>query len=913
MEVLNLKVTDNEKLHTRTKRGSAATNLLSASPTSNTKFIYYSFQYIPKKRYIMLFKKSQVTLFIILGLILVLTLGIFLYIAKTGTETPFETVSQTTITDKHSLKVYVEECIKQVSLDPIVLIGKHGGLITSITYKKFEGTTINYLCTEKNNIPCINSLLLKQDMEKELSRELKNNIDYCLNFEALERQGFRITKGEKQTNTIITNKKIIFTLNYPLTLSKDNTELTINTFTREIENPLGELYLLVTDIINSETSTNQFNNVEFIKQNPGILIQKHKPYPDIIYTLEKDEYIFQFALEGTDTVSTLTQFAYTIDQEGCCYINNTCYSNTLKAHCDLRQGYYESWPCECSNNHKQTTQNTESLEDYKSCDNKQHGESWCEYDSIVGRSYDYVGTRHYLHYCIDGEEYIEPCRDYREELCTEKLNPDLTTEATCRVNRWQDCSKCTTEECCEDTTLRDCYWRDWIDTEKKCSPFVPPGFKFWDYNGMEVCNFVNEEKYCEGFSCPNKWIDDSAVFCYSQGDCGNYRNVNDKLTKYGYFNSDFSDKPRDYVYLEKGNTKKGDEFVVALPLTTTEQAQLSSTTFVESKENLIQLISAVYEYIDSISYVSVSDFLNPFTPKPELEILDISICSVWQAPRGGKHCDLCTEDQEKPCTEYKCKSLGQECIYEEPEGIPNCYKKPEEDSEPISIQINTELLSENYQINSKILSIDKKQINGYEITPAIIPHKPFTFGIKTNKETICTIHYTPRIEYINLPLFFLGEPIYSTEHNVTLRMPPRLSFPQKVMDVMNITTITEFAEILEKPRELIDTYKERFSTIFAAYKLVTGTDPEELSEPFVDDALYFISLTGDLLPFYKELAITIIERFEQGGYILFIQCTDRSGNTNEEDIFIEFEIDEKTADTFPPEIISTSPQKKIPS
>jgi len=41
-------------------------------------------------------------------------------------------------------------------------------------------------------------------------------------------------------------------------------------------------------------------------------------------------------------------------------------------------------------------------------------------------------------------------------------------------------------------------------------------------------------------------------------------------------------------------------------------------------------------------------------------------CQPWQAPTGGENCNKCNEG-ELPCTEYKCKSLGQACEVRENE------------------------------------------------------------------------------------------------------------------------------------------------------------------------------------------------------------------------------------------------------
>ncbi|MDP3728181.1 MAG: hypothetical protein Q8R18_01875 [bacterium] len=144
---------------------------------------------------------------------------------------------------------------------------------------------------------------------------------------------------------------------------------------------------------------------------------------------------------------------------------------------------------------------------------RRNGESWCVYDSRPGQALDAVGSRHYRHLCINGEEIVEPCTDYREQLC---MNGVLTNEvlgnleglnlgdgeyveAACRENR-NDCSACNSPEslserydCCGNEDLRDCFWKESENVPLEfslspsaddtpygvCLPQVPPGLKFW--------------------------------------------------------------------------------------------------------------------------------------------------------------------------------------------------------------------------------------------------------------------------------------------------------------------------------------------------------------------------------------------------------------------------------------------------
>ena len=37
-------------------------------------------------------------------------------------------------------------------------------------------------------------------------------------------------------------------------------------------------------------------------------------------------------------------------------------------------------------------------------------------------------------------------------------------------------------------------------------------------------------------------------------------------------------------------------------------------------------------------------------------------CKAWQAPSGGDDCEKCNGDPLKPCSEYRCGSLGAACV-----------------------------------------------------------------------------------------------------------------------------------------------------------------------------------------------------------------------------------------------------------
>lgn len=58
---------------------------------------------------------------------------------------------------------------------------------------------------------------------------------------------------------------------------------------------------------------------------------------------------------------------------------------------------------------------------------RDNGESWCVYEGPTGEYFDRPGSRHYRFTCLNGEEIIEPCRNFREEVCIQS-NPESSTE-----------------------------------------------------------------------------------------------------------------------------------------------------------------------------------------------------------------------------------------------------------------------------------------------------------------------------------------------------------------------------------------------------------------------------------------------------------------------------------------------------
>ena len=205
-------------------------------------------------------------------------------------------------------------------------------------------------------------------------------------------------------------------------------------------------------------------------------------------------------------------------------------------------------------------------DDYTEDNPRKNGESWCGYLGNAGPGMDLPGSKHYLHSCINGQEQIQSCVDYRESICLQSKLVDnsgkpIMTTANCIPNKAEDCTSQKTKYDCENAQARICLWsapHGWMDTVNKildeykkadkdsvlkdygsliqeekdktekngiCIPLVPLGTQFWDSesDAKIICDAGDSKK--SGIIKPVKtvWASGSETLDYEwdcEGGCG---------------------------------------------------------------------------------------------------------------------------------------------------------------------------------------------------------------------------------------------------------------------------------------------------------------------------------------------------------------------------------------------------------
>lgn len=213
----------------------------------------------------MIFKKGQVTAFVIVGLIAVAIIFV-LFLFNKGSVSLREQ-------DFDNPEIYLSSCIRErarVVIDKM-LIG--GGFVDSTDKILFKSNEITYLCKNINNFePCINQYpLYVSQLEKEFNKKIKEDAEQCFSSlkEELENRNYELTSS---SNLIVEAKLkpeiVELVLKNDITISKSGESKKFSQFNTYIPTKLQGIGFVVNEIVNQEARWCHFSNDGFMLLYP---------------------------------------------------------------------------------------------------------------------------------------------------------------------------------------------------------------------------------------------------------------------------------------------------------------------------------------------------------------------------------------------------------------------------------------------------------------------------------------------------------------------------------------------------------------------------------------------------------------------------------------------------------------------
>ena len=232
-------------------------------------------------------KKSQITVFVLLGLVIIITIALLFYL-RSSTIKVKPPVENLEVTDEiKPIQTYVVNCLKENSKEALIKIGQNGGYInvtgmkiSPVPYDSdallFEPQIMPYWYhirdCQSSSIGCVDSLkppLCDEEdacvinskgpnsIEEQLSKYIESTIERCADFSVFENL-FDINAGTIDVTTIIREDFIEFQLSYPLKItsksSGQKTEIPFFVTNQNIK--FKEVYELATDITQQEIDNN---------------------------------------------------------------------------------------------------------------------------------------------------------------------------------------------------------------------------------------------------------------------------------------------------------------------------------------------------------------------------------------------------------------------------------------------------------------------------------------------------------------------------------------------------------------------------------------------------------------------------------------------------------------------------------
>jgi len=902
-------------------------------------------------------RKSQISVYIIIGVVVLIGIITVTYIRQsTQTGQAEERIERATTApfDKEQFNAFIESCIRDVSEPLLDNISYNGGTLNVTQYRMYYDyyfnesynpddppkiyypVKYNYHCINdpSQQFGCINQFYSRPKIQAELNGAILNGLKECIDLQRFKRQ-FTITNGSMNVTTKIGVTDIDVTLNWPLTVSKGDYRDKMEEFSVKFHIELGKMIDLAANITNNEIKGRIDGETYFdtddwmFKHGAEIKIYRHKLYPDTLYKLKKYNkrtqqiLLFHFAIQNDDTIGKVGQKLAQPGSFGVCRTpERGCYENTPSAICqDYDSFFHGSMPDDCNGLSTYSDQMCSGRQ-CRDCgsDGKggiyKHGESWCEYDGLVGNGMDYVGSRHYRRMCIDGEMFFEECRDYREELCT-SYQEGYLRRAACRTNRWQDCTLQRNKTRCLNRQKRDCVWDENLTkadgkpfgghgmfdsnpiarnfSNDRCHPYVAPGLKFWQPQSMTVCQLAYEQWKCDWYSCPTSWTDSTAMYCHKQGDCGNYYNIMDNFTDRGFANSNGGE--RRSVYPPAGFAWSGWGYNITLPHDARRPIFLRANepygNMIENAERLMDNVNVWLNWASRQKKSKhVKHYIKPFpfgAPHAKIHYysLHTGLCSLWMPPDGGNDCGQCNVTPNKPCTEYRCMSLGSSCQYEETGGRGFCYDASANDSDPPQIFFNQSLLGQNHTAICDY-GLLLPGYYGCVIRDDVEPFTTVQFGFDTDEDAKCKIWYLPRTPYT--VIIDVDEDLnYTTQHIRQEFIIPIKYIKDHLMNVLDMVSLLE-----------VKFYDSRIEN--EMQKMIGNTmlpadfrqDAQEALDEYRNDIKPQIDAFLDSI---RDIKDDILMNIEENRVFKFIKCRDKAGNENQDDIYVSYRVgdDESSA------------------
>jgi hypothetical protein len=178
-------------------------------------------------------------------------------------------------------------------------------------------------------------------------------------------------------------------------------------------------------------------------------------------------------------------------------------------------------------------------------------------------------------------------------------------------------------------------------------------------------------------------------------------------------------------------------------------------------------------------------------------------CLPWQAPVGASKsvCEICN-DESMPCSDYRCKSLGQTCeLVNEGTNDEMCVNVNPKDVTPPVITPDSAELTQGYKYDNVRLSppgpgFDVVRMDSENV--CIEAFTPLRFGITTDEPAQCRIDFNSTSSFDSMYSYMGGSNLFQYKHYEQFVLPYAEDFGNTSYQLRNGKDITFFIRCQDK-------------------------------------------------------------------------------------------------------------------
>ena len=237
-------------------------------------------------------KKGQVTLFLVVGLIIILLVTIFL-------NNHSEPINVEQTSAKH-VKNFVEQCLTQATEDAARDIAQRGGYheLPALSTKMLTNNVPYYHYNGADHMPT------REQIEENIATSVEKQVMRCLNFTQFN--AMIQTEGAPKAYVTMHKDGITVKLTYMIHIQKEEAEVTIEQFLTTIPSPLLAFYEQAKKIVETHKNSNGYACLSCLQELNGKTGLKTKTAitsEGFVYALEEEKkendknIVFKFAVK----------------------------------------------------------------------------------------------------------------------------------------------------------------------------------------------------------------------------------------------------------------------------------------------------------------------------------------------------------------------------------------------------------------------------------------------------------------------------------------------------------------------------------------------------------------------------------------------------------------------------------------